>query len=310
MNSTAELEKVQKANEVVQGPEARRVRLTGLIVTTSIVVGPPIILGLAAILGWASLVNASDLIMAAVLYVFTGFGITVGFHRCFTHRGFVPKRALKIVLAIAGSMALEGGLDCWVAAHRRHHRFSDQAGDPHSPHRYGDGRFNLVRGLLFAHAGWLFVEDPTSVERYAPDIIRDPDLVAISRYFPVIAVSSFALPFLLGYAIGGTLSAAFGAFIWAGIVRVALLHHVTWSVNSLCHTYGTRPCETKDRSTNIKLLALISFGDSWHNIHHAYPSWARHGAMKAQLDPSALLIEMFERRGWVDKVRWPNIALE
>jgi stearoyl-CoA desaturase (delta-9 desaturase) len=183
--------------------------------------------------------------------------------------------------------------------------FSDGPGDPHSPHRYGTGAVAQLRGLVYAHVGWLFAGDGTPASRFAPDLQRDPDLVAISRMFPAFAVASFALPFALGWLLSRSLLGACTAVVWAGVVRVALLHHATWSVNSLCHMYGARPWDGADRSTNLAPLAVVSMGESWHNFHHANPSSARHGAEHGQLDSSAALIRLFEKAGWATKVRWP-----
>jgi len=162
-----------------------------------------------------------------------------------------------------------------------------------------------LRGLAFAHVGWLFISDASSAKRYAPDMLKDKDLQRVAQLFPVLAVLSFAIPFGIGYALTRTLTGAIIALVWAGLVRMALLHHVTWGVNSLCHTFGRRPYETKDKRTDIWVLALVSLGDSWHNVHHAHPSWARHGALRGQIDPSAALIRLFERMGLATRVRWP-----
>ncbi len=276
------------------------------LVTVAIVAGPVVALAVLIPLLWGHAVHLSDLILGAALYLVTGFGITVGFHRLFTHRAFGPRRALKITLAVMGSMAVEGSLTSWVATHRRHHMFSDHSGDPHSPHRYGDRGTALLRGLAFSHVGWLFVSDASCATRYAPDMLRDPDIQRIDRLFPVLAVASLALPLGIGFLLSGTLAGALTALLWAGLVRMALLHHVTWSVNSLCHTFGRRPEGTTDRSTNLWPLAVVSLGDNWHNIHHAHPSWARHGARPGMVDPSAWLIRRFEQLGWATRVRWPT----
>jgi stearoyl-CoA desaturase (Delta-9 desaturase) len=273
--------------------------------TILLVAGPLLALGLAMPLLWGRAVNLTDATMAFVFYVITGFGITIGFHRLFTHKGFKPRRPLKIALAVIGSMAIEGSVTSWVATHRRHHLYSDQPGDPHSPHRYGESKSALARGLVFAHVGWLFVSDASSPERYAPDMLRDTDLRRIGKLFPVFAIFSLALPFGIGYVLAGTVTGGITALVWAGIVRMSLLHHMTWGVNSLCHTFGRRSDETADRSTNMWALAIPSFGDSWHNIHHAHPTWARHGANKGMLDPSARVIRVFEGLGWAASVRWP-----
>ncbi len=278
------------------------------LVTVAIVAGPAVALAVIIPLLWGHAVHLSDLVIGLVFYLITGFGITVGFHRLFTHRAFGPRRTLKIALAIMGSMAVEGSLTSWVATHRRHHMFSDLPGDPHSPHRYGDHGGALLRGLAFSHVGWLFVSDASLASRYAPDMLRDRDIQRIDRLFPLWAAASLAIPLGIGYALSGTLGGALTALLWAGLVRMAVLHHVTWGVNSLCHTFGRRPEVTKDRSTNLWVLALISLGDSWHNIHHAHPSWARHGAGRGMIDPSAWLIRRFEQLGWATRVRWPTIA--
>jgi stearoyl-CoA desaturase (Delta-9 desaturase) len=246
------------------------------LVTVAIVAGPAVALAVIIPVLWGHAVHLSDLVIGLVFYVVTGFGITVGFHRLFTHRAFGPHRVLKIALAIMGSMAVEGSLTSWVATHRRHHMFSDHPGDPHSPHRYG------------------------------PDMLRDRDIQRIDRLFPLWAAASLAIPLGIGYVLSGTLAGALTALLWAGLVRMALLHHVTWGVNSLCHTFGRRPEVTKDQSSNLWVLAVVSLGDSWHNIHHAHPSWARHGARRGMVDPSAWLIRRFEQLGWASGVRWPT----
>jgi len=275
------------------------------LVTVAIVAGPVVALAIVVPLLWGRAVDLADVVLALVFYLITGFGITVGFHRLFTHRSFGPSRSLKIALAVMGSMAVEGTCTSWVATHRRHHMYSDQPGDPHSPHRYGDHGGALLRGLAFSHVGWLFVSDASTIDRYAPDMVKDADLRRIDRLFPVLAVASLAIPFGIGYLLSGTLVGALAALLWAGLVRMALLHHVTWSVNSLCHTFGRRSDRASDRSTNLWPLAVISLGDNWHNVHHAHPSWARHGAHPGMVDPSAWLIRRFERWGWATRVRWP-----
>jgi stearoyl-CoA desaturase (delta-9 desaturase) len=274
-------------------------------ITALLVVGPFFAIAVCVPLLWGRVVTVRDLVLAVVLYAITGHGVTVGFHRLFTHRSFTATRALKISLAVAGSMAVEGSPTGWVANHRRHHMFSDRPGDPHSPHRYGTGVGGQLRGFAYAHVGWLFANDDTPAERFAPDLRRDPDIVMIDRLFPVLAVASFALPFAIGWAWSRSLAGAFTALIWAGVVRIALLHHVTWSVNSVCHMFGRQPSGLTDRSTNFAPLAVISMGESWHNFHHANPSSARHGAGRGQIDSSAAVIRLFEKAGWATKVRWP-----
>lgn len=276
------------------------------VVTGLLVAGPVAAVAIAVPVLWGHALHARDLVLAAVLYAVTGHGVTIGFHRLFTHRSFTPHRALKIVLAVAGSMAVEGSVITWVANHRRHHVHSDQPGDPHSPHVTGSAVHGPVRGFVHAHIGWLFGADTTSTERYAADLLRDRDLAVISRLFPLLALASLALPFLVGWALSGSLVGGLTALVWAGLVRMALLHHATWSVNSICHMVGRRPFATSDRSRNVRALAVMSFGESWHNLHHAYPSSARHGVLPGQLDSSARLIRIFEKIGWARNVRWPT----
>jgi stearoyl-CoA desaturase (delta-9 desaturase) len=281
--------------------------LTGRIITALLVAGPPIALALAIPLFWGSIVHLHDIVLAVVFYLVSGFGVTIGYHRLFTHRSFKPRRALKIALASAGSLAMEGSLIGWVANHRRHHVFSDRPGDPHSPHEYdGKGFAGPLRGFFHAHVGWLFKVNTTSAERFAPDLVRDSDVATISRLFPLFAVFSLAAPFFLGWAWTGTIGGALTALLWAGAARMMVLHHVTWSVNSICHMFGTQPATDKDRSTNFAPLGVISMGESWHNFHHAYPRSARHGALPHQVDPSAAIIRLFERAGWATDVRWPT----
>jgi stearoyl-CoA desaturase (delta-9 desaturase) len=277
-----------------------------LTVVSLLVIGPAVALIVGIPLLWGDLVHLRDLVLAVALYAISGHGISVGYHRLFTHRSFKANRWLKIALASAGSMAVEGSLIGWVAAHRRHHRFTDRPGDPHSPNLHGRGTWATLRGFMHAHVGWLFLSDETSATQYAKDLLADRDLVRISRLFPVFALASLAVPFGVGWLWSGTLVGGLGALLWAGLVRMAFLHHITWSVNSVCHLFGRRPFRTGDRSANFAPLALLSFGESWHNLHHSYPNSARLGALPHQVDTSAGLIRLFERAGWATHVRWPT----
>ena len=283
-------------------PASAPQRLIALV----LVVGPLVAVAGAVPLLWGRAVHLRDVVAAVILYAVTGHGVTVGFHRMFTHSSFKPNRVLKIALGVAGSMAVQGSIVSWVANHRRHHMFSDQPGDPHSPHGDGATLMGQLRGLLHAHVGWFFVFDPTSHSRYAPDLLADRDIRVVNRLFPVLTVVTFAVPFGVGWAMSRTLLGGLSCLLWAGLARMALLHHVTWSINSLCHTFGRRPYATKDRSTNFWPLAILSMGESWHNLHHAYPTSARHGVRRWQVDSSAFLIRLFERAGWATKVRWPT----
>jgi stearoyl-CoA desaturase (delta-9 desaturase) len=228
----------------------------------------------------------------------------------FTHGGFKAKRWMRVTLAVAGSLAVEGPVIQWVADHRRHHAFADREGDPHSPWRFGASIAGLAKGLLFAHCGWLFSRQASNRDRFAPDLEADPDIVRVDRLFPVLTVASLVAPAVVGGLVTMSWPGAATAFFWGSLVRIALLHHVTWSINSICHVYGDRPFATRggDRAANFWPLALLSMGESWHNSHHADPTCARHGVLRGQLDPSARLIWLFEKAGWLEDVRWPVLS--
>jgi stearoyl-CoA desaturase (delta-9 desaturase) len=265
-------------------------------------------LALAAVVpaAWGWGLSWTDVGLFVAFYVPTVLGITVGYHRHFTHGSFKATRGLRIAMAIVGSMAIQGPVVQWVADHRRHHAFSDRDGDPHSPWRYGtDGRA-LLKGMFHAHLGWLFDRRQTNPERYAPDLLKDVALRRTSRLFVVWAFVSLALPTLIGGLVTMSWAGAWTAFFWAGLVRVALSHHVTWSINSICHTVGNRPFAARDRSTNFWPLAILSMGESWHNLHHADPTCARHGVLRGQIDISARVIWIFEQLGWARDVKWPD----
>jgi stearoyl-CoA desaturase (delta-9 desaturase) len=255
---------------------------------------------------WVWGMSALDVTMAITAYVVTGFGVTAGFHRYFTHGSFKSGRALRIAFALAGSLAIEGSPTQWVADHRRHHAFADREGDPHSPWRYGTSVAALLRGLFHAHLGWMFSRETSNRARFAPDLLADRDLRVIDRLFLPLVVVSLFTPALIGGLVTASWTGALTGFFWAGLVRMALLHHVTWSVNSICHVVGERPFTSKDKATNFWPLAILSFGESWHNSHHADPTGARHGVLRGQLDPSARLIWLFEKLRWARDVRWPD----
>src|SRR5450631_2596738 len=251
-------------------------------------------------LGW------HDIVIATVMYAVAGHGITVGFHRYFTHGSFKATRRLRIALAVAGSLAIEGPVIRWVADHRRHHAFSDRAGDPHSPWRYGETVPALIRGLFWAHTGWLFDVEQTSRAKYAPDLLADKDVRRVNAAFPALVAVSVVTPAIIGGLWSMSWQGAATAFFWGSLVRIGLLHHVTWSINSICHAIGERPFVSRDRSANVWWLAVLSMGESWHNLHHADPTCARHGVDPGQLDSSARIIWAFEKLGLASDVRWPR----
>jgi stearoyl-CoA desaturase (delta-9 desaturase) len=258
---------------------------------------PPAALVVGGWLAWGGSPHWHDLVVFAITYVVTGLGITVGFHRLFTHRSFKTSRALRALLGVLGSMAVEGPLIDWVATHRKHHRYSDHPGDPHSPHvGHPPGWRGELSGLGHAHLGWMLRgKDMANPRRYATDLLADRDLRFISRTFPLWVVAGLALPFALGWAITGSLAGGLTGLLWGGAVRIFVLHHVTFSINSLCHAYGRRPFATRDQARNLAWLAPFAFGESWHNNHHAFPTSARHGLRRWQIDPGAWLIGGLER---------------
>jgi stearoyl-CoA desaturase (Delta-9 desaturase) len=276
-------------------------------VTAVLIVGP--LLGvLAGAVGVISpRVTLLDVILAIAFYVVSGHGMTAGFHRMLTHRSFKAARWVKIALAVAGSLGMEGSVISWVANHRRHHAYTDTKGDPHSPYEYGTGAWNQIRGAAHAHLGWLFQSQETDEKRWAPDLVKDRDLVTISRLFPLIGVASLGMPMLIGWAITRTWPGALGGLIWGGLVRVFVLHHATFAINSACHVWGRRPFTPRgnDRSTNFAPLALLTMGENWHNLHHSCPTLARHGVDRHQLDSTARLIWVLQRAGVIWDVKWP-----
>jgi stearoyl-CoA desaturase (delta-9 desaturase) len=254
----------------------------------------------AAISLWGHFLGPLDVAIFAGMYAISAGGITIGFHRLLTHRAFETYRPLRYALAVMGSLALQGPVIDWVADHRKHHTFTDEEGDPHSPHAgQGAGLRGTLRGLWHAHTGWLFeTHGQASSQRFARDLVEDPGMRRIHRAFPQIALASLAVPFVLGLAIsGGSLLAGLSALVWAGLVRIFLVHHVTWSINSICHFFGSRRFDTEDYSTNVFWLALPSLGEAWHHNHHAFPQSAFHGLRWYELDPSGWVILAMARVG-------------
>jgi stearoyl-CoA desaturase (Delta-9 desaturase) len=267
------------------------------VIRTLVFAVPPAALALGGWLAWGGALHWQDLVVLAIMYMLTGLGITVGYHRLFTHRSFKTTRWLRALLAVFGSMAVEGPVIEWVSTHRKHHRFSDHAGDPHSPHvDQAPGWRGAVRGLRHAHFGWMFRgQDMANPARYAKDLLADRDLAFISRTFPLWVLAGLVLPFGLGVALTGSLIGGLTGLLWGGAVRVLLLHHATFSINSLCHYFGRRPFATSDQSRNLAWLAPLAFGEAWHNNHHAFPTSARHGLERWQVDPGGWLILGLER---------------
>jgi stearoyl-CoA desaturase (Delta-9 desaturase) len=269
------------------------------IITGTVTAVPFLCLGLVGWQLWSRLLGWSDLLVFAIMYVLTGMGVTVGFHRLFTHRAFKTTRTVRAILAVLGSAAIEGPVISWVADHRKHHAFSDRPGDPHSPHvDHGVGWRGALKGLLHAHVGWLFLHTNRGRRsRYAPDLLADPIVARIDRTFVVWALGGLGAAFGLGVAIGGTVGEGLTALLWGGGVRILVVHHVTYSINSLCHYFGRQRFRTPDESRNLAWLSFFTFGEAWHNNHHAFPTSFRHGMRRWEFDPSAAVIWALEKCG-------------
>jgi stearoyl-CoA desaturase (delta-9 desaturase) len=262
------------------------------------VAAPVLAFVIAVVLLWNSVVGWLDLAVMMVMYVLTGLGVTVGYHRLLTHRAFQSPRAVQYAFAVLGSMSVQGPVLHWVADHRKHHAHTDEPGDPHSPHLAGGGVIGALKGLWHAHVGWLFtLKDRAEPERYARDWLEDRGMRAIDRLFFTWLALGIVIPFGIGFAVRGTLVGGLECALWGGAVRIFFLHHVTFSINSICHFFGRRRFSTEDESRNVFWLAPLSFGESWHNNHHAFPRSAFHGLRKRELDPGGLVIRALEKLG-------------
>ena len=263
---------------------------------------PPLCLLVAIVLLWNRAIGPLELSLMIGLYFVTALGVTLGYHRMFTHRAFEASRAFRAVMAVLGSMAVEGSVITWVADHRKHHAFTDIEGDPHSPHLSGPGLLGAIKGLWHAHIGWLFETVGTAErERFAPDLLKDRSLRVVDKLFFMWVALGLFIPFALGWIVGGGLGTALTALLWGGLVRVCLLHHVTWSINSVCHFFGRRRFDIEDESRNVFWLAPFSMGEAWHHNHHAFPTSAFHGLRfwERIADPTGLVIMLLEKAGLV-----------
>ena len=287
----------------------RTSRLSQLLTLLAVVVPPLGVLSAAGVL-WGVAFSPLDLILLVAFYVVCAFGTTIGFHRLFTHRGFETSGPVRAVFAVLGCMTMQGPLTQWVTDHRRHHALSDKPGDPHSPHvGHGDGLWGTVRGFVHAHVGWLFTQKGMERGReYGKDLYEDPLLVWVDRLYIVWVALTLGLPFLLGLWIGGSWERGVQAFVWAGLVRIFLYQHATFAVNSVCHMWGRRHFRSRDEARNNWVIALLVFGEGWHNNHHAFPASARHGLRRFQLDPSWWVIRGLEKLGLVWDVKVPSPA--
>ena len=241
-----------------------------------------------------------------VLYLFTGFGVTVGYHRLFTHKSFETSSFMKWVFGVAGGMAIEGPIRQWVATHRAHHQHSDDHLDPHSPHVHGDTVYSTLAGFIHAHVGWMVSPEPTGLGKYVPDLLKDADVRALTKLFPLWALLSLAIPSVLGGLLTLTWTGALVGLLWGGLARIFFVHHITWSINSVCHLWGTRPFRSHDESRNNAFFGVVGMGEGWHNNHHAFPTSARHGLRWWEIDTSYYLIKLLAALGLVWNVRTPD----
>jgi stearoyl-CoA desaturase (delta-9 desaturase) len=262
-----------------------------------------LILAIAYTWGWG--VSWTALALLFGMYLLTGIGVTVGFHRLFAHKSFSTGPIVTATLAILGSMSVQGSLTRWVAVHRSHHQHSDCEHDPHSPHNHGEGFWNKVKGFWNAHIGWMLKDSDMDLDRYVPDLKRSRLLNRIDKLTPVWALASLAIPALIGGLVTMSWVGAILGLIWGGLIRVALVHHITWSVNSICHLWGTRPFNSHDHSRNNPIVGVLAFGEGWHNNHHAFPASARHGLRWWQIDTSWMLIWTLSKLGLAWNVRLP-----
>ncbi len=279
------------------------------IITAIAVVVPFLGLVAAAFFLWGYGFSWTHLGLLLGMYVATGLGITVGFHRLFTHRSFETNKVVEFVLGVLGSMAMEAPVIQWAAQHRRHHQHSDKPGDPHSPHLHGHGLWALVRGFWHAHLGWVFRADSPHLMRYVPDLVSDRATRVVSRLFPLWVAIGLVLPAVLGGLITLSWLGVLLGFLWGGLVRIFMVHHITWSINSWCHLWGARTFRNDDHSRNSFVFGVLAFGEGWHNNHHAFPTSARHGLRWWQLDTSYLVIRGLALLGLARNVRAPSPAL-
>jgi stearoyl-CoA desaturase (Delta-9 desaturase) len=270
-------------------------------VNLAAVFGPALVLVVAVPLLWGKLISGTDVAIAVALYLITGFGVTIGYHRLLTHRAYATHKPIEAALALAGALAMQGSPLDWVADHRKHHAHTDRAGDPHSPHAgRAAGLSGALHGLWHAHVGWLWsTQGQAEKHRYAPELLEDRWMLALHRRYHLVLLGSLLLPFALGAALTDSWRGALTAMLWGGLVRIMALHHMTWSVNSVCHFFGRRRFATDDHSTNVAWLALPSLGEAWHHNHHAFSRSAFHGLRRreALLDPSGAMIRVMRRLG-------------
>lgn len=282
------------------------ISFTARIATLAAILLPLIGLLFAILFFWGKAFSWIDLGLLIGMYFATTLGITVGFHRLFVHRSFETTEWIKVTLAILGSMAIQGDLITWVGLHRKHHQHADTAQDPHSPHHHGETIVGWIKGYWHAHIGWLFDPTPADLERYVKDLLKDKALRRVSKLFPLWIAVSLLLPALIGGIVSQTWLGFWGGLIWGGLVRILLVHHVTWSVNSACHIWGEQTYASDDMSRDNLLFGILALGEGWHNTHHAFPSSARHGLRWFQPDVSYLVIRALGAMGLAWNIKVPT----
>ena len=294
------------ANPLAEPPRSEPAPLAVRVITILAIVIPLGGVVAAPFFVWGRGFAGTDLGLLLGMYFLTALGITVGFHRLFVHRSFETYTWLKLVFVILGSMAVQGPMVKWVAMHRRHHRYSDTASDPHSPHHEGRGVVGVLRGFWHAHIGWFFDADPPDLDRYVKDLAGSRAVQLASALFPLWTLLGLAIPAVLGGLITQRWAGAWTGLIWGGLVRIFLVHHITWSVNSACHLWGLQPYRSDDQSRNNFLFGVLALGEGWHNTHHAFPTSARHGLRWWQIDVSYWVIRTLALLGLAWNLKQPT----
>jgi stearoyl-CoA desaturase (delta-9 desaturase) len=288
--------------------EQRRVRVARSVQIFNLlaVILPFLGLFAAGLLLWGGGFSWVELVLLLVMYLITGLGITVGYHRLFTHRSFETSRVMQFIIAVSGSMAVQGPLLRWVAVHRRHHQFSDRPDDPHSPHHQGQGFLGMIKGLWHSHLGWLFRPDPPQLARYVTDLRQSKALRVASNLFPVWVLAGLLIPAVLGGLLTWTWMGVLSGLVWGGLVRIFAVHHVTWSINSVCHIWGRQPYRCQDESRDNFIFGVLGLGEGWHHSHHTFPTSARHGLRWWQFDASYYCIKVLSFLGLAWNVKVPT----
>lgn len=280
------------------------------VATFAAILIPLVGLLFAILFFWGEGFSWIDLGLLVGMYISTTLGITVGFHRLFVHRSFETAKWIKVILAILGSMAIQGDLITWVGLHRRHHEHSDTPEDPHSPHHHGESIAGWIKGYWHAHIGWFFDPTPADLDRYVKDLLKDETLRTVSKLFPLWVVLSLLLPACIGGIASQSWTGFWGGIVWGGLVRIFLVHHVTWSVNSACHIWGEQTYASNDMSRDNLLFGILAMGEGWHNTHHAFPTSARHGLRWFQPDVSYLLIKALAMIGLAWNIKIPTMDMQ